>query len=100
MLLRLRGVHPLSAAIAAAFVVWLILRSRRAGLTRWTSTLIALLSLQFALGIADVVLLAPTWLQILHLFGADLYWVTLVVLASAVVWPARGPALTWQPDNP
>jgi len=34
-----------------------------------------------------VVLLAPTWLQILHLFAADLYWVTLIVLAASIVWP-------------
>jgi heme a synthase len=27
------------------------------------------------------------WLQILHLLGADLYWVALVVLAAVVVWP-------------
>jgi len=89
MLLRLRGVHPLSAFLAAAFVTWLIVRARRANLPRWTTTLVTLLAIQFALGIADVVLLAPTWLQILHLFAADLYWVTLVVLAASIVWPTR-----------
>lgn len=86
-LLRLRGVHPLSAMIAAAFVVWLVVRGRRAGLQRGTALVLALLASQFVLGIADVVLLAPTWMQIVHLAGADVYWVTLVVLAAAVVWP-------------
>jgi cytochrome c oxidase assembly protein subunit 15 len=39
------------------------------------------------LGVADVVLLAPAWMQIVHLLGADLYWVALVVVAARVVWP-------------
>ena len=82
-LLRLRGIHPLSAFIAGAFVVWLITRS---GGSRLAKILLALLALQFVLGVGDVLLLAPTWMQILHLFGADLYWVTLVMLAANVVW--------------
>jgi cytochrome c oxidase assembly protein subunit 15 len=89
MLLRLRGVHPLSAVIAAAFVAWLIVRARRRGLGRVSNTVLGLLAAQFVLGIADVILLAPTWVQIIHLLGADLYWVALVVLATNVVWPAR-----------
>ncbi len=87
-LLRLRGIHPLSAAVAGAFVLWLILRSRSQGKAHSLARIVlAFLALQFVLGIGDVLLLAPTWMQILHLFGADLYWVALVVLASIVVWP-------------
>jgi cytochrome c oxidase assembly protein subunit 15 len=97
MLLRLRGIHPLSAFLAAAFVVWLILRARREGLRRGTSLVLGLLALQFVLGVADVVLLAPTWMQIVHLFGAHLYWVALIVLATGVVWPeGRFPLNTQQ----
>ena len=81
MLLRLRGVHPASALVAAAFVVWLLLRARRQrGLLAW------LLAAQFVLGVADVLLLAPTWMQIVHLLGADLFWVALVYTAAKVVW--------------
>jgi len=87
MLLRLRGVHPASALVAAAFVLWLIVRARREGLQRWSNVVITLLAAQFVLGIADVILLAPTWMQILHLLGADLYWVALVTLAATIVWP-------------
>ena len=87
MLLRLRGIHPVSAIIAAAFVVWLIVRARRTSLHQMANWVIALLVAQFVLGVADVVLLAPTWMQIVHLLGADLYWVALVALATAVLWP-------------
>jgi cytochrome c oxidase assembly protein subunit 15 len=89
MLLRLRGVHPLSAFLAAAFVLWLIVRGRREGAAGKSNLILALLALQFVLGIADVILLAPTWLQIVHLLGADLYWVALVILSASVLWPVR-----------
>jgi len=89
MLLRLRGIHPISAAIAAGCVVWLIVQARRQNLGKLANWVIALLAVQFLLGIADVILLAPTWMQIVHLLGADLYWVALVKLATGVVWPSR-----------
>ena len=90
-LLRLRGVHPLSAIVAAGFVVWLVVRARREGLRDGTRVMVWLLAAQFALGIVDVLLLAPTWMQIVHLTGADVYWVALVMVAAGVVWPVREP---------
>jgi heme a synthase len=96
-ILRLRLVHPASALIAAVFVIWLIARSRQAGPhglqphqpTRGflARMVLALLAVQFVLGIADVLLLAPAWMQLLHLLGADLYWVALVLLAAETIWP-------------
>jgi cytochrome c oxidase assembly protein subunit 15 len=91
-LLRLRGVHPASAVVAGVFVLWLVGQARRAGATRLSAGVLALLGFQFALGMADVLLLAPVWMQILHLLGADLYWVALVTLAATVVWPKTGAA--------
>ena len=88
-LLRLRGVHPVSALIAAIFVIWLAKQAKRAGAGQLGALVLVLLGFQFALGLADVVLLAPVWMQILHLLGADLYWVALVALAAAVVWPPQ-----------
>jgi cytochrome c oxidase assembly protein subunit 15 len=96
-LLRLRGVHPASAVIAAVFVFWLVAQARRAGAGRLGGLVLGLLGFQFALGLADVVLLAPVWMQILHLLGADLYWVALVTLAAAVVWPSHNARETYQP---
>jgi cytochrome c oxidase assembly protein subunit 15 len=88
-LLRLRGVHPVSAVIAAVFVLWLVGQARRAGEGKLAALVVALLAFQFSLGLADVLLLAPVWMQILHLLGADLYWVALVALAAAVAWPQQ-----------
>jgi cytochrome c oxidase assembly protein subunit 15 len=92
-LLRLRGVHPVSAVVAAVFVLWLVGQAKRAGSGRLAGIVVALLGFQFALGLADVLLLAPVWMQILHLLGADLYWVALVTLATVVVWPKADAAL-------
>lgn len=88
LLLRLRLIHPLSAVVAASFVIYLALRRpTRPHPTRTRTALLCLLAAQFALGMIDVLLLAPAWMQILHLLGADLFWVTLVFVAAEVVWP-------------
>jgi cytochrome c oxidase assembly protein subunit 15 len=97
-LLRLRGVHPVSAVVAAVFVFWLVAQARQTGVGRLAGLVLALLGFQFALGLADVLLLAPVWMQILHLLGADLYWVALVTMAATVVWPKNDPTVlrtTW-----
>lgn len=93
-LLRLRGIHPLSAFLAGAFVLWMIVQGRMEGRLRFPMLLAGLLALQFLLGIADVLLLAPTWMQIVHLLGADLYWIALVSAATAMLWERhRTPAI-------
>jgi heme a synthase len=91
-LLRLRGVHPASAVVAAVFVLWLVGQARRAGAGGLAVLVLTLLGFQFVLGVGDVLLLAPTWMQILHLLGADLYWIALVTLAAEVVWPTADAA--------
>jgi cytochrome c oxidase assembly protein subunit 15 len=82
LLVRMRWIHP-AAALLAVLCVLPLLRSA----TRLSRVVLTLLLLQFALGIADILLLAPAWMQILHLLGADLYWVVLVQLAAEALWP-------------
>ncbi len=83
-LLRVRWVHPASAVVAACFVAWLLVRERRDSMMRVVA---GLLVFQFAAGAADILLLAPVWMQIVHLLGADLYWVALVTVAVRWMWP-------------
>jgi cytochrome c oxidase assembly protein subunit 15 len=47
-----------------------------------SATVLILLAAQYLLGVVDVVLLAPVWLQVVHLFGADVLWAALVVLTA------------------
>ncbi|HEY0758344.1 MAG TPA: COX15/CtaA family protein [Acidisarcina sp.] len=83
-LLRLRWVHPAAAVIAGLYIGWLLYRSRgRESSDRQISiTIVILLLAQLVLGAADVVLLAPTWMQIIHLLGADLLWIALILLTA------------------
>ena len=50
-----------------------------------SALVLILLAAQYVLGVLDVVLLAPVWLQIAHLLGADLLWAALVVLAARLM---------------
>lgn len=84
LLVRMRWVHPAAAVVGFLCVLLLALRLR----TRLSSLVMWLLVAQIALGIADVLLLAPTWMQVVHLLGADLYWVALVALVADVMWPS------------
>src|SRR5271156_3307280 len=82
-LVRLRWVHPAVSLIAGAFLLWLVYYGMRSAANRTLSITVAcLLFLQYALGVADIALLAPTWMQMLHLLGADLLWIALIVLVA------------------
>jgi cytochrome c oxidase assembly protein subunit 15 len=83
LLIRMRWVHPAAALIGLACAIWLSLQLR-SKLGHWV---LALIAVQLILGAADVLLLAPTWMQLLHLLGADLYWIALVAACATVLAP-------------
>jgi heme a synthase len=83
LIVRMRWLHPAAAIIGVVCVAWLSLRVR-SKVAQWV---VALLVVQLVLGTGDVLLLAPTWMQVLHLLGADLYWVALVALCADVLAP-------------
>jgi heme a synthase len=84
-LIRLRWLHPAFALVAGAFVLWLVLRALQKPAQRALALgVVGLLGLQYGLGLADVVLLAPTLLQLVHLLGADLVWIAVVILSLRI----------------
>ena len=85
LLVRMRFLHPTVSLAAMVFIAWLGWRFAGAR-ARWLFSFIAL---QIVLGVADVLWLAPVTLQVLHLFGADLLWIALVVVASEAWLPSR-----------
>ncbi len=89
ILVRLRLFHPLIAVIVGVYLVLAatICDARRpVPLTkRLTRLLTALYLVQLVAGAVNVVLLAPIWLQLLHLLLSDLIWITLVLLVSSVL---------------
>lgn len=84
-LLRLRMFHPLVAIVGAAYIAWSAfgtLKRNRTEAVRWPAkSVLTLVVSQLAVGAVNLSLLAPVWMQLLHLFVADLLWISLVILA-------------------
>jgi heme a synthase len=102
---RLRILHPM---VAGALGVCLLVVAFRVTASSWANTfakrlsaaMAALVILQCSLGIADIALKTPTWLQLLHLLAADLLWIAFVLLAVES-WPyARTSAFECPPLTP
>jgi heme A synthase len=94
-LVRMRIWHPVIAVIAAAYIVPLArtLASRRPSplTARLANLHVALFVIQLVAGGINVVLLAPVWMQLVHLALACAVWLSLVLLgASAFSVPATG----------
>jgi heme A synthase len=79
--LRLRLLHPMIAALVAAWLIFYAATSRAA--RRPALVMGAALLLQLGAGILNWLLLAPIWMQMLHLLVADLLWISLVLLCAA-----------------
>ncbi len=93
-LVRWRWTHPTVAFLAGAFLIWLLVRAAKQR-THWdnrglSALVLALLAAQYVLGVLDVAWLAPVWLQIVHLLGADALWAALVVLAARLTLEPAG----------
>ena len=87
-LVRWRWTHPTVAFVASVFLIWLLVRAAQRT-AHWdnrglSALVLMLLAAQYVLGVLDVVMLAPVWLQVAHLLGADVLWAALVVLTARV----------------
>lgn len=86
--IRLRVLHPTLAVLTALGLVFGAPRLARSGsataaaLGRWVASLAGL---QLVIGAASVILLAPVWMQLLHLAVADLVWILFVLLGASVL---------------
>jgi cytochrome c oxidase assembly protein subunit 15 len=94
-LVRWRWMHPTVAFLASILLLWLLIHAVRKGKywdNRGLSAVVLLeLAVVYTLGLLDVVLLAPLWLQVAHLLAADTLWVTLVVLTARLTLQPRDP---------
>jgi heme A synthase len=86
----MRILHPvIAAALSVCLLVvgFAAMHAERSNRTtrRLAEILIALTFLQPVLGVVDFVLMAPVWLQLLHLLGADLLVITFALLSAGVL---------------
>jgi heme a synthase len=100
-IVHLRIIHPVIAVVLGGFLmglaVYALSTPTPAAAKRLARWLLGLIVLQCCFGVVNIVLLAPLWMQVLHLLTADLIWITLVLLSAEVLgWrgarlPARSP---------
>ncbi len=95
VLLRLRVLHPFAAVTAGALLLAAARSALRARpddrVRRATVAIAGLVAVELAAGAANVLLLAPVWLQLVHLLLADLVWLSMVLLAAATLAPGAVP---------
>lgn len=105
LLIRLRVLHPLLAVAAGLWVGYqgLQLSKRRlasgmgAEVGRYGRWTVALVFAQITAGLVNVLLLAPIWMQIVHLLLADLLWIAYVLLGASALAARRAPAAAAAP---
>jgi heme A synthase len=85
LLLRLRLLHPAVAVLSAAYLLCTAIRAMQgrgeeSPLRKAGARVLGLVLLQVSAGFANIYLLAPIWMQLLHLLIADALWIALVLL--------------------
>jgi heme A synthase len=85
--LRQYKLHPLLAVLVGGYLAYFafsIFKERAdVWVRRWAAAVLALVAVQFGVGLLNAALLAPVWLQIVHLLLADLLWLALVLLSAS-----------------
>jgi len=85
LFLRLRVLHPIVAIGAAAYLAILGGAFAAGGRAKGPALAVAGLALvQVPLGFLNVALLAPVWLQLVHLLVADALWIALTLLGASL----------------
>jgi heme A synthase len=93
LLIRLRIFHPMIAIVAGMFAAYLAMqwlpRVETRRLAGWT---LAFVLAQIGAGVMNVLLLAPVWLQVVHLLLADLLWIAFLRLGASALAVRGGEA--------
>jgi cytochrome c oxidase assembly protein subunit 15 len=86
VLVRLRILHPLLAVAGTLAVAFACARALQATtetpVRRWAWIAAVLALVQMGAGLLNLILLAPVWMQIVHLLLADAVWIAMVLLAA------------------
>ena len=94
-LVRLRIVHPIVAVVSSIYLVALAsvvrIRDPRPTTVRWSFALLFGVLAQIGVGLLNVGLSAPGWLQLGHLLVAQLVWIAAVLMITSFLSaPAHG----------
>jgi heme A synthase len=83
--LRLRLLHPAVAILSAVYLLWasvgaMQVQSEESALRKAGARAALMVMVQVLAGFANVYMLAPVWMQLLHLLIGDVVWITVVLL--------------------
>jgi len=90
ILLRLRLLHPAVAILSAVYLLWAAVaamqrRPENNPLRKAGARVASMVMVQVLAGFANIYLLAPIWMQLLHLLLGDVVWITVVLLVGEEV---------------
>lgn len=88
ILIRLRILHPTFAVLTGVGLMFgasRIAAGRGPVAARFGRAVAMLAALQLVLGAINVILLAPVWMQLVHLLVADLLWMAFVLLGATTL---------------
>lgn len=93
-LVRLRVIHPVIAIIVGLFLAFvsgleLMAAPKGSRLRRYAIIVLIIYGIQMVAGMTNLLLLAPVWLQIVHLLLADLVWIFLIILINQKLLPSE-----------
>jgi len=92
---RLRLLHPLIAVSIGLFITlaasYLAYRRPLEDVRRYSRLLVLIFCVQLGVGLLNLALSAPYWMQLLHLLLADVVWIVLILLARAAMSASEQP---------
>lgn len=88
-LVQLRIWHPIIGIVTGVYLIVAgnVINAKRPSpqIRRLVSLLKWLFAIQLGVGVVNVLLLAPVWMQIVHLLLADIVWIAAVLLGAAAL---------------
>ncbi len=89
LLIQLRGSHPLIAVLVSLLLLYYIgtvrQTARHPQAKRFANLLNLMIFVQLVGGAVNILLLAPIWMQLVHLLLADVVWILLVLTCAAAL---------------
>lgn len=86
---QFRVLHPWLAVVISIYLFFIIIAVKKRKYSPTTQKIASFLLFAFlsqlVIGATNIILMVPAWLQLTHLFFADLVWVSLVLLTASVL---------------
>lgn len=95
LLLRLRLIHPVIALSTSAFLFWYQVKALNLSQEKWLNRLgwavSGLVLFEVAIGFLNVYLMAPVWIQLVHLGVGVTLWITFVLQSYNLYFKYQNP---------